>query len=339
MRASSVVTAAQRHLQTRRALLAAIAALPFAGARAAAPYPTLKPISLVVPYPAGGASDASARILSGPIGESLGQQVIVENVAGGTGILGAMRVLNTGSDGYAMLHGSPNEVILSPLTNKAARYQPEDFRLTQPLSEVVLVLLTRQGLPPATLDEFIAYAREPRSKPLTYGSVGIGSLYHLVTEHLGQRVGADLLHVPYKGAAPVLQDLSGGQIDFAVLPFQTNMLGLVEQGRMNLLTSFSNTLPPPLAHLPKIGSSREVPDFEYTIGGGYFVPRDTPQEAVDKLRVAVGSAIARPDIRERMEAEGRLVKQPGSQQEADDYFAAEIAKYRNLVQAVGFEPT
>lgn len=339
MRASSFAPVSQRHQQTRRALLTALAALPFASARAAAPYPTVKPITLVVPYPAGGASDASARILSGPIGESLGQQVIVENVAGGTGILGAMRVLNTGGDGYAMLHGSPNEVILSPLTNKAARYQPEDFRLTQAISEVVLVLLTRQGLEPRSLDEFIAYAREKRGTPLTYGSVGIGSLYHLVTEYLGKRIGADFLHVPYKGAAPVLQDLSGGQIDFAVLPFQTSMLGLVEQGRMNLLTTFSNTLPPPLAQLPKIGSSREMPDFEYTIGGGYFVPRGVPDEAVDKLRVAVGSAIAKPEIRERMEAEGRLVRQPGSQQESDDYFAAEIDKYRKLVEAVGFEPT
>ncbi|KAG0745743.1 hypothetical protein G6F24_015833 [Rhizopus arrhizus] len=130
-------------------------------------------------------------------------------------MLGARRVLPSAPDGYTFLHGSANEVILSPFLNTAARYKPEDFSLTQPISEATIVLLARADLPVSTVDDFIAYAKRPGAKPLTFGSVGVGSLYHIMTEYLGRRVGAEFLHVPYRGAAHALQDLIGRQVDFA----------------------------------------------------------------------------------------------------------------------------
>ncbi|MGO4329217.1 Bug family tripartite tricarboxylate transporter substrate binding protein [Cupriavidus sp. 2TAF22] len=301
-------------------------------------FPTLKPVSLVVPYPAGGASDVSARIFSEPIGRALGQQVLVENVAGGTGVLGAKRVLNGPPDGYAMLHGSPSEVILTPLLNASARYKPEDFRLVQPITEATIVLLVRGDLPVHTLDEFIELARRPGAKPLTYGTVGMGSLYHVLTEYLGQRTGAKFLHVPYKGAAPAIQDLAGGQIDFAVLAYQVSMDSMARQGRLKVVSSFSRTLPAQLKHIPTLRESKLLPDFEYVIGGGYYVRKGTPDDVVRKLRVAIGKALAQPELRARLESEGRTVLHAVSEQEADAWQAAQVSRYRGMVDALGLKP-
>lgn len=315
--------------------LAACAAAPLAQA---ADYPGDKPLSLIVPYPAGGASDASARQFGVHIAHALKQQVVVENVGGGAGMLGARRVLTSAPDGYTFLHGSANEVILSPFLNTAARYKPEDFRLTQPISEATIVLLARADLPVSNVDDFIAYAKRPGAKPLTFGSVGVGSLYHIMTEYLGRREGAEFLHVPYRGAAPALQDLIGRQVDFAVLPYQQAMEGMAAQQQLKILTTFSDVLPASLAKLPLISQSRTIPDFVYTIAGGYYVRQDTPAPAVDTLRRAVGYALEQPDLRERMEAEGRLLLRPMSQQDADAYAVAQVAKYRQMIDALGLKP-
>lgn len=315
-----------------------LAACAFVAPAHAADYPAKKPLSLIVPYPAGGASDASARQFGVHIAQALKQQVVVENVGGGAGMLGARRVLTSPADGYTFLHGSANEVILSPFLNAAAHYKPEDFRLTQPISEATIVLLARADLPVNNVDEFIAYARRPGARPLTFGSVGVGSLYHIMTEYLGRRVGAEFLHVPYRGAAPALQDLLGRQVDFAVLPYQQAMEDMAGQQRLKILTTFSSTLPAPLAKLPLISQSKTIPDFVYTIAGGYYVRHDTPAPEVATLRRAVGHALEQPDLRERMEAEGRLLLQPMSQQDADAYAVAQVAKYQQMIQALGLKP-
>ena len=159
-----------------------------------------------------------------------------------------------------------------------------------------------------------------------------------MTEYLGRQVGAEFLHVPYRGAAPALQDLIGRQVDFAVLPYQQAMEGMAAQQQLKILTSFSDVLPAPLAKLPLISQSRTIPDFVYTIAGGYYVRRDTPAPAVDTLRRAVGYALEQPDLRERMEAEGRLLLRPMSQQDADAYAVAQVAKYRQMIDALGLKP-
>ena len=315
--------------------LAACAAAPLARAE---DYPSRKPLSLIVPYPAGGASDASARQFGVHIAKALKQQVVVENVGGGAGMLGARRVLSSPPDGYTFLHGSPNEVILSPFLNAAAHYKPEDFRLTQPISEATIVLLARADLPVSDVDEFIAYAKRPGARPLTFASVGVGSLYHIMTEYLGRRVGAEFLHVPYRGGAPALQDLIGRQVDFAVLPYQQAMEGMAAQQQLKILTSFSDRLPAPLSRIPLISQSKTIPSFVYTIAGGYYVRQDTPAAEVAVLHRAVGYALGQPDLRQRMEAEGRLLLQPMSQQDADAYAAAQIAKYREMIQELGLKP-
>lgn len=339
-RPTRLATGLVTRLATRLAacLAVAIAMLLPATPALAADYPGKKPLSLVVPYPAGGASDASARQFGVHIAAALKQQVVVENVGGGAGMLGARRVLTSPPDGYTFLHGSPNEVILSPFLNAAAHYKPTDFRLTQPISEATIVLLVRPDLPVNSVDEFIAYAKRPGASPLTFGSVGVGSLYHIMTEYLGRKVGAEFLHVPYRGAAPALQDLIGRQVDFAVLPYQQAMQGMAAQRQLKILTTFSSALPKPLTDLPLISQSKIIPDFVYTIAGGYYVRQDTPEAEVATLRSAVGYALQQPDLRDRMEAEGRLLLPPMSQQDADAYATAQVAQYQQMIQTLGLKP-
>ncbi|MGE8317870.1 MAG: tripartite tricarboxylate transporter substrate binding protein [Comamonas sp.] len=314
---------------------AAVASLP-AWANDAFP---AKPLSLVVPYPAGGASDVSARIFAESIGKSVKQQVVVENYGGGTGLIGAGKVLSAPADGYTFFHGGAADVFLTPMLNTAARYKPQDFALVAPISEANIMLLVRNGIPAQTLDEFLAYAKQHQGKPLTYGTVGIDSMYHLMGDSLAARLGLPFLHVPYKGAAPALQDLAGGQVDFAILPYQASFEGMQQQGRLKILSSFAKVLPAPLKHIALISQSKLVPDFEYTIAGGYFVKVGTPPERMAVLRKAIGEALANPEIRTKLEQEGRNVASPiATQQQADDSFNTQYKRAADLIRSVGRQP-
>ena len=304
-------------------------------ARASDAFPS-KPLSLVVPYPAGGASDVAARIFAESMGKTLQQQVIVENIGGGTGLLGAGKVLSAPNDGYTFFHGSANEVFLAPMLNPAARYKPQDFTFACPTTEAVIVLLVKNDLPARTYDDFIDFAKKRQDKPLTYATVGIDSMYNLMGDALAAQLKLPFLHVPYKGAAPALQDVAGGQVDFAILPYQTSFDGMQQQGRLRILTSFSKALPEPIKHLPLISASRYTPDFEHTIGGGYFVRKGTPPERIAVLRNAVSAALATPAIRSKLESEGRNVRQPfTSQPQADEVFQQQYARLNQLIQTVG----
>lgn len=319
-------------------LLAGAPLLATQQAWAADAYPT-KPLSLVVPYPAGGASDTSARIFGESIGKSVKQQVVVENYGGGTGLIGANKVLSAPADGYTFFHGSINEVFLAPMLNPSARYTPKDFSLVAPISEAHIVLLVRNGLQVDSLDKLIALAKQSSAKPLTYATVGIDSIYHLMGEALATRVGANLLHVPYKGGAPALQGVAGGEVDLAILAYQTSFDAMQAQGRLKVLTSFSKELPTPLAHIPLITQSKLVPDFAYTISGGYFVKQGCPAERVTVLRNAIGAALLNADIRARLEAEGRTVAQPtDSQTTANQTFAQYLQRVGELINTVGRKP-
>src|SRR5262245_1717990 len=215
--------------------LALFAGLTVAATAALAQTWPTKPLNMMVPYPAGGPSDAIARIFNAPLGKELGQQVLVENLGGVSGALAAQKVLAAPADGYYIFQGSPNEVILSSLANASVKLKSEDFRLVHPVADAVMVFLTRKDLPVNSVDELIELARKTPDRPLTYGSVGVGSLYHLVLEDVQQRTGIKLQHVPYKGNAPLLTDIGGGQVDFAVLVYSAGMGALAEQGKLKVI--------------------------------------------------------------------------------------------------------
>lgn len=301
-------------------------------------YPSRKPISLIVPYPAGGASDLSARIFSEAIGKAIGQTVVVENIGGATGVIAANRLLKLPNDGYQIFHGSPNELILPTLVNKSTRFKPEDFELVQTITTATLVVLARSGLNVNNLDELITLARQKESAPLTYASVGMGSLYHLIGERLAKELGLTLQHVPYQGATPALTNLAGGQVDFAILPFSVSMLDLQKQGRLKIVSTLGKVVPDALKNIPLITDSTLIKNMDYRISAGYYVKAGTPEAEKAALRKAIGVALETPAIRKKLELEGRVVAHPMNAAQNNAYWADEIKNIRELVELINYKP-
>ena len=318
--------------------LAVLAGLALAaGAALAQGYPT-KPVNLMVPYPAGGPSDAIARIFFNPLGKELGQQVLVENLGGVSGALAAQKVLAAHSDGYYLFQGSPNEVILAPLANAAVKLKAEDFRLVHPVAEAVMVFVTRKDLPVNSVDELIALARKSADKPLTYGSVGIGSLYHLILENVQASTGTKLAHVPYKGNAPLLQDIGGGQVDFAVLVYSAAMGAMAEQGRLKVIGQLGGQRSELLKNVPAASEGQSLKNFSYKIWTGYMVPKATPDDVVNRLHAAIGKTLQDPAVRAQLAAQTQVVSAPMTLAESARFYEAETARYRAIAKQIHLQP-
>ncbi|MGJ7542401.1 tripartite tricarboxylate transporter substrate binding protein [Variovorax sp. LT1R16] len=307
------------------------------GGALAQTYPT-KPVNLMVPYPAGGSSDAMARIFNMPLSKELGQQVIVENLGGASGAIAAQKVLAAPADGHYLFLGTANEVILSPLANAAVKLKTEDFRLVQPVTESVMVFVARKDLPANNVDELIALARKSGDKPLSYGSVGIGSLYHFILEDVQQRKGIKLTHAPYKGNAPLLQDIGGGQVDFAVLVYSAAMGGLVEQGRLKVIGQLGEQRSELLKNVPAVSEGKELKNFSYKIWSGIMVRKDTPEDVVQRLHKAIGATLQDPSVRSQLAAQTQVASPLMSLAESSKYFEAETARYRASAKSINLQP-
>lgn len=322
-------------LKTLFTLLAG--ALLTTGAVFAQTYPT-KPVNLMVPYPAGGPSDSIARIFTVPLSRELGQTVLVENLGGVSGALAAQKVLAAPADGYYLFQGSPNEVILSALANAAVKFKAEDFRLVHPVAEAVMVFVVRKDLPVSTVDELIALARKSKDKPLTYGSVGIGSLYHLILENVQQLTGVTLTHAPYKGNAPLLQDIGGGQVDFAVLVYSAGMGALAEQGRLKVIGQLGGQRSELLKNVPTASEGSELKNFSYKIWSGLMVPKNTPEPVVQRLHQAIGKTLQDPSVRSQLAAQTQLASPPMSLAESNKFFETETSRYRAIAKSINLQP-
>jgi tripartite-type tricarboxylate transporter receptor subunit TctC len=314
-----------------------LTSLLLAAAAQAQTFPS-KPVNLMVPYPAGGPSDATARIVNPMLGKELGQQVIVENLGGVSGALAAQKVLAAPSDGYYLLQAGPNEVILSPLANAAVKVKAEDFRLVHPMASAVMVVLARKDLPANNMDELIALARKSADKPLIYGSVGIGSLYHLILEDVQRRTSTKLAHVPYKGNAPLLQDVGGGQVDFAVLVYSSAMGALAEQGRLKIIGQLGTQRSPLLKDIPTVAESKELKGFEYVIWSGFMVPKNTPEPVVERLHSSIVATLKDPTVRSQLTAQVQQVSPPMSLAESAKFYDAETARYRAIAKSINLQP-
>ena len=305
-------------------------------AQSPAAYPT-KQVNLMVPYPAGGPSDSIARIFTLPLSKELGQQVIVENLGGVSGALAAQKVLAAPADGYYLFQGSPNEVILAALANAAVKVKAENFRLVHPVADAVMVFVARKELPANNVDELIALARKSADKPLTYGSVGIGSLYHLILEDVQQRTGTTLTHAPYKGNAPLLQDLGGGQVDFAVLVYSAGM-GAAEQGRLKVIGQLGAQRSELLKNVPTVSEGKELKNFSYKIWSGLMVPNNTHENVVQRLHKAIGVTLQDPSVRAQLAAQTQITSPPMTLAESSKFFESETTRYRAIAKSINLQP-
>ncbi len=294
---------------SRREALAATAGLAALGLGLGPASAQLGPgrtLTLMVPYPAGGPSDAIARNLQPALQKALGQTVVVENLGGASGGIAAQKLLQTVADGRMIFQGSPNELILSPLVNRDIKFKPDQFRHVTQITENPLILIARPDHPANNIDELVEYAKKA-GKPLSYGSVGIGSLYHILSEEMAKQAGFKVTHIPYRGVAPMLQDIAGGQVEFTIFPYLTSYKALQEQKKLKMLGWVSKARNSFIPELASFGESKVLPNFAHSIWAGMFVRKETPEAIVQSINAAIAEVMKAPEVRTALTNMGSVV--------------------------------
>jgi tripartite-type tricarboxylate transporter receptor subunit TctC len=310
------------------------AMLALAGTAGAQNWPT-RPITMVIPFAAGGPTDVLGRVMAERMSPILGQQVVVENVGGAGGMTGVQRVARAAPDGSSFVlgtvgtHAQNQTLYKNPAYNAAADFAPVAF-----IAEVPLVLITRKDLPAGTLQEFIKYAKENQGK-MTFGSAGAGSATHLGCVLLNSAIGVDISHVPYRGTGPAMQDLSGGRIDY-MCEIVTTALPQIEGGAVKALATMTKARSPVL---PKLATADEqgLKGFEAYTWNAFFLPKGTPEPIVRKLHEATVQAMETPAVKERLEGLGASLVAP--ERRSPEYLAgfvkSEIEKWAAPIKASG----
>ncbi|MDQ7262466.1 tripartite tricarboxylate transporter substrate binding protein [Paracoccus sp. PS-1] len=309
---------------TRRLLLGAAMALGLAGA-AAAEYPE-RPITLVIPFAAGGSTDVVGRIVADRMSQELGQQVIVQNVGGAGGSLGAAQVAKADPDGYTILMATVATHALNPLILKQKPYDPvADFAPVSLLVLVPNVLAVNPELPVNTVQELIDLSK---TEPLAYASSGNGTPLHLSGELFKAMAGIELTHIPYKGSGPALTDVLGNQVPiiFDNLPSAS---GHIASGKLRALGVTTAERAPSFPDIPAIAET--LPGYETYTWNALFAPAGTPPEAIEALNKAALAAMADPAVAERMKEFSATIV-ASTPEELAEHVTAEMAKWEPVVR-------
>jgi tripartite-type tricarboxylate transporter receptor subunit TctC len=301
---------------------------------AAQDWPT-RPVTIVVPFAAGGAADGTARVLAGGLSQVLGQNVIVENISGAGSTIGASRVAKGAADGYQFLLGSTGTYAHSQTLYKRPPYDTiKDFAPVALISRQPIVLAVRKDLPADDLQAFIAYAKANQAK-MQFGSAGAGSGTHLACALFNAAIGVDVTHVPYRGSALGLQDLIGGRIDY-LCPTDLSALAQIESGTINGIAVLGPNRSP---NLPSLASAREqgLADFDVGIWFALAVPKAVPAAIVRKLHAATVATMELPSVQAHMHKVGVDLVPPDerSSEYLQKFLESEIAKWRKTIKASG----
>ncbi len=318
---------------------ATLAALTLSGAALAQGFPS-KPVTLMVPYPAGGLSDVIARTLNTALSKQLGQPVLVENLGGASGGIAAQKVLSSPADGHIIFQGSPNELVMGPMSNAALKYKPEDFRLVQMITINPMAMFARKDLPASNGEELLAYARKSAAagKPMTYASVGPGSMYHLLGEHMSKVTNIPMTHVPYKGAAPAFQDMMAGLVDVFMTPYGKGQVALVDDGKLKAVAVLSSTRQDLVKNAPPLNETAALKGFVFETWSGYCVRKDTPEPIVQALHKALSEVANDPAVRSALEAHAMTVPKPQSLAVMSKVYADNTERYRAIARAINLQP-
>ena len=298
---------------------------------AAQAYPA-KPIRFVVPYPPGGPLDTVARLTAQKVSEAVKQPVVVDNKPGAGGNIGADIVAKAPADGYTILMGAVATHAINPSLYASIPYDPaRDFAPVTQLASTPNILVVHPSVPASNVREFIAYAKANPGK-LNFGSGSTGSAGHLAGELFKAQAGVDMTHVPYKGAAPALQDLVAGQIHL-MFDNLASALGQVRAGKVKGLAVTTAKRTPLAPDLPTVAESG-LPGFDISTWFGVFVPAGTPRDVVERLHAEFTKALAAPDVRERIVSLG--AEPVGNRpEEFGAYIQREAEKYARVIKASG----
>jgi tripartite-type tricarboxylate transporter receptor subunit TctC len=312
-----------------KTLIAALILLPLT---ALAQYPS-KPVRMIVTYPPGGGADTMARLLAPRLGESLGQPVIVENRPGASGTIGADYVARSASDGLTLMLDASSYAVNPSLYPKLP-YDPH--RAFAPVSLIVLfpnMVVVNPAFPAKSVQELVAAAKAQPGK-IAYASSGNGSAQHLAAELFRQGAGLDMLHIPYKGGGPALQDVIGGQVPL----FFANMasgLPHVKSGKLRALAVTGTKRSPAAPELPTVAEAG-VPGYEVYEWNAVFAPAGTPAAIVERLYAELAKALAVPEVRERISAlGGEIAAMPPA--ETDRWLRAQMDKWAQVVRTANIK--
>ena len=318
----------------KRIILAAAIAIAVIVPSHAQTWP-IRPITLVVPFAAGGPVDTISRILAARMSETLKQQIVIENIGGAGGMTGSARVARAAPDGYTLLLSGSAVLAINQTLYKRPLYNAiTDFEHVVMHSDSARVLITRSDFPAKNLQEFVAYAKANQAK-MQYGSPGAGSGGHVCTILLEGAMGTKITHVPYRGAGPAMQDLIGGRIDFMAEQIST-ALPLVGGGKLKALATFGLDRAPGLEDLPT-ADEQGLKGIDCGAWGSFSFPKSTPEAIVQRLAQVTNEALESPLVRDRFKQLGVVI--PAPERRTVDYFrkfvVSEIERWAAPIKASG----
>jgi len=296
-------------------------------------YPT-KPVKMIVPFPAGGPADIFGRALAQGMSAELAQPVIIENIAGVGGVLGVERGVKAAPDGYTLVLNSASPLVIAPFSLTRLPYDiKKDIALITLVVRVPEVLAVHPSLPVASFAELIAYAKKNPGK-VNFGSAGAGSITHLAGELLKAEAKIDIVHVPYKGAAPAVNDLLGGQVQMGIFDVPV-LLGHIRSGKLKALAVTSAHR---AATLPDVPTTVELnyPNVNSDNWYGLVMPGATPGEIRNRVHTAAMAALRSNAVQEQFAKVGGVAS-PTTPQEYAKYIETEQAKWGRIVTAIGFK--
>lgn len=288
-----------------------------------------KTITVVVPSPAGGGTDFSARLVADPLGRALGATMVVENRTGGNDVVGLTSVLRAAQDGTTLLCGYCATMTARAAIGGLGEMQPtRDFLAIGQISDTPQLFVTHPTVPATTLPEFIALAKQKPGE-MTYASAGVGSMHHMGTEYLKHRAGIDLLHVPYRGTGETIRDLIAGRIQF-YMNSPPPLVPLVRDGKLRALCVSSNERHPGLPDIPS-AAEQGMPDLNLNVWFGLFAPRGVPAPMVMMISEKLREVLADQGIRDRAFQAGALVA-PSSPEALADRVVRETESWRQIAR-------
>jgi len=287
-----------------------------------------RPVTLIVPFGAGGASDQFARLLAPKLSTFIGQSVVIENVAGAGGSLGVRQLINKEADGHVLLLGGISETVLIPLCNQSAGYKPQDLQAISILATTPLVLAARKDFPATDFDTLVKLTRLSPMK-YTYGSAGVCSYGHLMFEALARDKGIRLLHVPYKGGNQLLGDMASGQIDLALTSWPS-ALPYMKTNKIDLLSLDTTE---GLTDRPKLPTFAEVSissSAQISLWGGVFAPRRLPAPIAIEINDAFSKTLKDESLRTKLAGLGIILNfaEPNNSQ---SFYENQVRQYQRLV--------
>ena len=319
---------------TRRQLSTGLALSLVAPQRAFAQNFPARPIKLILPYAAGGGTDAIARVVAQAMGEKLGQAVVIENISTGGGNVATATAAAAAPDGYTMLMANQGPIAVNPHIMKTMTVDTlRAFDAVTQVAETPLVVVVPETSRYRTFGELVDAMKQSPGK-LTYGSAGNGSASHLATLLLAYVAKIDAVHVPYRGAAPAISDVLGGQTDF-IITTVPSVIGLIEGGKMRALAATTRRRAPNLKDVPTIAESG-FPDYEINAWYGFIVPAGTPRALIDLLRKSTVDALGSPAVRERLDKDGA---QPigSTPEEFSAFIKSEHARWKVIAAAANIQ--